>query len=191
MRQIGLLLLAVLAISACQPATTPTASPTQPPTTAPSPSAQPGAQAIDASAFTKFGGCGDVYLWTTNADGTTAITVEWQGAATAAWEDGGFDETSTLEEAPVLVSLVFGHGLDRLYCNDVIEPGMREDNKVQADVGTVRLVVTPDEGGFKPASHADATLTNLSFKVVVGTDEETWTLDELGFENLSVGWLAG
>src|SRR6187399_1147440 len=113
MRQMRVLLLAVLAIGACQPVTAPTAPPTQIPTPPPSPSAPPSAQAIDASLFTKFGGCGDVYLWATNADGTTAIALEWQGAATAAWEDGGFDETSTLEEAPVLVSLVFGHGLDR------------------------------------------------------------------------------
>ena len=196
-RTSSLLLVVAIVAAACQGATPATPVPTAPissvPAT-PSATATPepvGVQSIDSAAFTNVGGCGDVFMWATNAEGTTAITVEWQGAATTAWEDGSFDETATVEEDPVVVTLVTGRGLDGLYCNDILMPGMAEDNKVQASAGTVRLVVRPDQEGFKPASHADAVLNDIVFEVVVGTEEESWQLDELGFENLSVGWMAG
>jgi len=190
----SVLITAVAVVAACQPNPTasPTSNPTQGPTQIPPATPTPAnTQAIDASTFTKFGGCGDVFMWATNADGTMAITVDWQGAATGAWDNGEFDETASLAEAPVVVSLVAGRGLDQLYCNDVLMPGMSEDNKIAAHEGSVRLVVTPDEGGFKPAGHSDATLSDLGFNVVVGADEETWQLDQMSIENVSVGWLAG
>jgi len=196
-RRSVLVVLAAIVAAACQQAGPATPVPTAPISSIPatfSATAPPepvGVQAIDSAAFTSFGGCGDVFLWATNAEGTTAITVDWQGAATGAWEDGAFVETASLAEAPVQVSLVAGNGLDALYCNDILTPGMSEDNKIAAHEGNVRLVVRPDEGGLKPASHANAALNELRFDVIVGTDQETWQVDELIFDNISVGWFAG
>ena len=189
-------MVAAAAALGCQPTAIATPAPTSTtqPAASPTATASPelsNVQTIDASTFTKFGGCGDVFMWATNADGTMAITIDWQGAASGAWSDGEFDETASLAEAPVQVSLVAGRGLDGLYCNDILMPGMSEDNKIAAHEGTVQLVVRPDEGGFKPASHADAALNDVTFNVVVGSDEETWQLDELTFQNVSVGWMAG
>jgi hypothetical protein len=199
MPHIGLVLMvAALAAVGCQQTPSPTQVPTPAATLGPASSPNPtvshepaAVQAIDSSTFSKFGGCGDVFTWATNAQGTMAITMEWQGAATAAWQDGGFEETASLAEAPVAVSLVAGRGLDGMYCNDVLTPEMGEDNNVRASTGTVRLNVRPDADGFEPASHADVALSDIVFNVIVGTEEETWQLDELIIENVSVGWLAG
>jgi hypothetical protein len=94
-------------------------------------------------------------------------------------------------QIPIQVSLAAGSGLSRLYCNDVLMPGIGEDSNVRASAGIVELTVQPDARGFQPASHADITLRELTFQVIFGTAEETWRLDELTMENVSVGWFAG
>ena len=63
-------------------------------------------------------------------------------------------------------------------------PGIGEDSNVRASGGNVDLTVRPDAGGFEPASHADVTLQELTFRVIFGTEEETWRLDELTMENV-------
>jgi hypothetical protein len=167
-----------------------TLAPTQ--STEPSPSTSAlGVRDIDGAEFTRMGGCGDVFMWATTEDDSMAITVQWDGAATAAWENGAFQETAELPQIPVQVSLVAGSGLSRLYCNDVLMPGIGEDSNVHAGDGSAELTVRPDAGGFQPASHANVTLRELTFRVIFGTEEETWRLDELTMENVSVGWFPG
>jgi hypothetical protein len=203
----GFLIVLALTATACTsaPLPSPSPAPTGAPTAAataltatptvapePSPSDPPlGIREIGPAELTQTGGCGDVFIWATNAEGTMGITIEWEGAARNAWAADGFEETAELPQAPVTVSLVAGQGLSRLYCNDVLEPGMSEDSRVPARSGSVELTVRPDAGGFEPASHADVTLRDVQFNLTFGTEEETWILDELVIQNVFVGWFAG
>jgi hypothetical protein len=193
MRLASLCLLAGIAL-ACGSVSPPTAAPTTPAAT-PSPTASPtpllGTHELSGAEFTESGGCGDVFMWATTPDGTLGITIQWNEAASAAWEAGDFSETAQLPDAAIEVALVAGRGLSKRNCTDILMPGIGEDSRAQAEAGTVEMTVRPDEGGFEPAAHADVTLRDIVFTVNFGTEEETWRLDELVLENVSVGWFAG
>ena len=120
-----------------------------------------------------------------------AITIEWQGAATAAWDEEAFDQTEQLPQPQIRVGLVVGRQLSATYCNDVLMPGPRVDGDAPAVAGSVALVVRPDAGGFRPGSHADLSLQDVAFEIVRGTDTETWVVDHLELQDISVGWFAG
>jgi hypothetical protein len=190
--------LAFLIVGACTspPAASPspTGSPTIAPTPTPSPSspptASPAGRTFTQADFTRSGGCGDVFIWTTNADDTMALTVQWDRAATTAWEQEGFDDSMTLPQPAVQVFLVVGAELSQTYCTDIGGMG-RVDGQAPAVSGTVELTVTPQAGGFEPAGTADVTLRDVAFDVVQGTETETWRIDQLELEDLNVGWFAG
>ena len=150
-----------------------------------------GPQQIDGALLTRTGGCGDLFVWATTADDTSGITIQWINAASDSWSAGVFSETAQLPQVPVVVALVFGHGLSQLYCNDVRMPGIGETSNAGASEGTVELIVRPDAGGFAPAAHADLRLSDVVFRLVLGSEEQVWSLDELVIENVAVGWLAG
>ena len=160
-------------------------------TASPVPSPTPLAREIDATKFTQRGGCGDTFLWAATQDGATAISVEWQGAASEAWTNDGFNETAELPDADIRVTLATGRLLSTIYCNDVLTPEAGADTEVPAVAGQVSIVVRPDPGGFQPASHADLTLTDIAFEVVFGTEPEVWRLDDLEWQDELVGWFAG
>ena len=122
------------------------AQPTATPTPSPIPLPTPVGREIDATKFTQRGGCGDTFLWAATQDNLTAITVEWQGAASQAWDDDGFDETAELPDGDIRVALVTGRQLSTIYCNDVLMPGAGSDAEVPAVSGEVSLVVRPDAG---------------------------------------------
>jgi hypothetical protein len=143
---------------------------------------------IEAAQFTNTGGCGDAFVWATNAAGTAAITVEWSGAASEAWNNDGFNDTHQLPHPEITVSVVEGSQLTSYYCNDIRMPGQGETSTIAASSGTVDLAVTPTPQGFEPAGQADLRLTDITFTL---GETETWHLDELVIENVSVGWFAG
>lgn len=162
------------------------------PTEAASPSPSAVARAIDASSFTLQGGCGDAFLWATTRDGTSAITVEWQGAASEAWEKGGFDETASIPDERIVVALVSGRLLSTLYCDDVGMPDEGVDAQAFAVSGSVSMVVRPDlDAGFRPGGHADVILEDAEFEVNVGDVTELWRLDRLEWQDELIGWFAG
>jgi hypothetical protein len=154
------------------------------------PSASPADFEIETEQFTDTGGCGDAFIWATNRAGTAAITVEWGGAASEAWASGPFDDTQQLPNPEITVTVVEGSGLTSYYCNDVREPGQGTTSEIEATSGTVEVAVRPDPQGFQPAGHADLRLSDVIFSINLGSGE-TWHLDELVIENVSVGWLAG
>ncbi|MEA2677856.1 MAG: hypothetical protein QOJ81_1997 [Chloroflexota bacterium] len=162
------------------------------PTHSPSPTATGPAAAfeIEAAQFVNTGGCGDAFIWATNAAGTAAITVEWGGAASEAWANGPFNDTQQLPNPEITVSVVEGNGLSTYYCNDVRGPGQGTTSEIEATSGAVEVAVRPDPEGFQPAGHADLRLSDVTFTIRLGSGE-TWRLDELVIENVSVGWLAG
>jgi hypothetical protein len=145
---------------------------------------------IEAAQFVNTGGCGDTFLWATNAAGTAAITVEWGGAASAAWANDEFSDTQQLPHPEITVTVIEGNKLTGCYCNDIREMGAGPTSTVEAATGTVEITVRPNREGFEPAGQADLRLTNVSFHVGLGAGD-TWRLDELVIENVSVGWLAG
>ena len=206
MRSRSLLILALALALGCAPspgtgtpgrptltsATTSTALPTATPTPPAAPSPSPVAREIDAAKFTQHGGCGDTFLWAATEDNLTAITVEWRGAASQAWDDEGFDESAELPDGDIRVVLVTGRLLSTIYCNDVLMPNAGSDAEVPAISGDVSLAVRPDAGGFRPASHADLILEDVEFEVNPGTGEtEIWRLDSFAWDDEFVGWLAG
>jgi hypothetical protein len=140
--------------------------------------------------FTKSGGCGDVFMWATNPDDSIGFTVQWDQAASTAWEQSGFDGSASLPDAEVQVFLVHGANLSQTFCTDIGGMGT-VDGHVEATGGTADIVVTPDAGGFQPASHANVKLRDITFDVVQGGVTEQWRIDLVELENLSVGWFAG
>jgi hypothetical protein len=169
--------------------TTPTLSPT--PNATPSPSPTPAGQVFGQADFPNRGGCGDVFVFATSGNDAMSVTVDWRGAASAAWQTTGFDATKSIPDGELDVTLNVGQGLSRLYCTDIMEPGPRVDGTAHAISGDVEITVTPDAGGFEPASHADVTLRNVVFEVTQGGAVEHWRIDELVLDDVSVGWFAG
>ncbi len=186
-----LLALGMLAAACGSPAPSaaPTAAPTAPSRTPTAPPTAPAEFEIEAAQFVNTGGCGDAFLWATNAAGTAAITIEWGGAASTAWADDGFTDTQQLPNPEIRVSVVEGSQLTSYYCNDIRSPGQGETSRVEANTGTVDITVRPTPQGFEPAGQADVRLSDIAFTLAMGT--ETWHLDELVIEDVAVGWLAG
>ena len=120
-----------------------------------------------------------------------AVTVQWDDAATTAWDGSGFDRSATLPRSAVRVSLVVGRMLSAGYCTDISMPGVRVDGDAPAVSGTVDLVVRPDAGGFKPGSHADVTVRDIVFEIVQGGEVQHWRIDLFELHDISVGWFAG
>jgi hypothetical protein len=196
-----LTLLATFVVTACTSAPAPTSAPSLLPAASlvPSPAAAvtaapatagPG-RPIDASLFSRKGGCGDVFLWAATEDGTSAVTVEWTGGASQAWDNARFDEAATLPDVRITVTLVTGRQLSTYYCNDLIQAGQGTDREIPAVAGTATLVVEPNRDGMKPAALAALTLESVNFDVIVGGEPEVWHLDGLEWRDVLVGWLAG
>lgn len=200
--RVSVLLAVLLAGVACTaaplPASTPGPTATSGPTatTSPSPSASPTAspagRVFTQADFTKSGGCGDVFMWAATEDDKLAVVLQWQGAATEAAETGAFQETSTLPDARVSVSLQVGQMLTAGFCTDILGmPGHQVDGEAPAVAGTVELTVRPTGEQQFPTANADLTLDGIVFDIVFGTEVEQWRIDRLELEDILVGWLAG
>ena len=137
------------------------------------------------------GGCGDVFMYAATADGRLAVVIQWEGAATSAWEEDAFAASATLPHDSMSVSLEAGQGLSSLYCNDILMPGQGVQATTRAVAGSVELSAQPQAGGFKPAATADVTLIDVVFEVSTGDEVEIWHLDRLELRDVSVGWFAG
>jgi hypothetical protein len=180
-------LLAVGLLAVACASNSPSPSPSGTAAATPSPTS-PADFEIEVAQFTQTGGCGDVFLWATNRDGTVGINVEWAGAASEAWANESFSETQQLPSPDITVSVVEGSGLLAYWCNDVRMPGQGVTSTIEATGGTVELSVRPSREGFEPAGQADLRLTDIIFRT---PGSEVWHLEELVIENVSVGWLAG
>ena len=120
-----------------------------------------------------------------------SVTLDWRGAASAAWEADGFSGTKQIPDGELDVTLNVGRLLSQLYCTDIMTQEPRLDGTAHAISGEVEIAVQPDQGGFSPASHADITLRNVVFEVIQGAEVEHWRIDELVLQSVSVGWFAG
>ena len=181
-----------LTLSPTPPAQTVSATPTPTPTPSfsPSPSSSLAGRLFTQPDFSKIGGCGDVFVYATSPDDTIGVTIQWDQAASTAWEESGFNDSATLPKPEVQVFLVHGSRLSETYCTDI--GGMGSVNgQAPAVSGTVEIAVTPDAGGFEPSSHANLTLSDVVFDIVEGTATEQWRIDQLDLRDLSVGWFAG
>jgi len=201
----GLLIPILVLAAACTGPSLPTPSPTPPPTTStpptptasasptpsPTPTPTPGGQVFGQADFTRSGGCGDVFVFATNGADSMSVTVDWRGAASAAWEADGYDGTKQIPDGELDVTLNVGRLLSQLYCTDIMTQQPRVDGTAHAISGEVEISVTPDAGGFEPQSHAGVTLRDVVFEVIQGSAVEHWRIDELILQNVSVGWFAG
>ena len=183
------LLITILLVAACAPPPSPprpstllpnpspTASPspaaTPTPTPTPAPTATPAGRVFRQTDFANSGGCGDVFIYATSGDDAMSVTVDWRGAASAAWDAAGFHGTKQIPDDELDVTLNVGRQLSALYCTDVGTIGARADGTAHAVSGRVELKVTPDPGSEKPASHADIALHDIVFEVLQGTMSST------------------
>jgi hypothetical protein len=205
MPRVNGLLALMFILSACSGAQPPTSSPTGSPT--PTPTAQPSASPSPSPSptptppssgriftqadFTKSGGCGNVFMWAATEDETFAVTMQWNVGQPG--EAREFDETVSLPDAEVQISLQTGTMLSQGFCTDILGmPGHRVDGDAPAVSGTVRLNLDPNDGGEPfSTSLADLTLDNILFDIVFGTETEQWRVEGLVLEDILVGWLAG
>ena len=169
----------------------PTATATPAPTPAPTATSTPAGRVFGASDFTQTGGCGDVFVYATGPDNTMSVTIDWREAASSAWAGGGFNGTKQIPDGALDVTLNVGQQLSALYCTDIGMEGPRVDGTAHATSGQVEITVTPDAGGFEPASHADVSLHDVVFEVLQGVEVQHWRISELVIQNVSVGWFAG
>jgi hypothetical protein len=146
---------------------------------------------LSGAQFSVTGGCGDAYFWAATPDGKTAITFQWSGAATNAWNAGGFHQVTHLPDANLHIRIVSGSGLNTLYCNDVLEPGQGETSSTDVTAGAAEASVRPDAGAHRPAAHADAVVQDLSWITATPDGPQAWHVDEIVWQNVSIGWLAG
>jgi hypothetical protein len=197
------LLMSIFLVAACasppNPTSTPTFRPTPSPTSGPSPSptptptptATPAGRVFSQADFSRSGGCGDVFFYATSPEDGLSVTIEWRGAATAAWAASGFNGTKQIPDAELDVTLNVGSQLSALYCTDIGTIGAHADGTAHAVSGQVDIKVTPDAGGSEPSSHADVSLHDVVFEVIQGTEVQHWRIDELVLRDISVGWVAG
>jgi len=120
-----------------------------------------------------------------------SLTVEWRGAASAAWDADGFHGTKQIPDGELDVTLNVGQQLSTLYCTDIGNTQARVDGTAHARSGTVEVKVTPDAAASKPVGHADIALHDVVFEVLQGTTVEHWRVDDVVLQNISVGWFAG
>jgi len=120
-----------------------------------------------------------------------SVTIEWRGAASAAWTAGGFDSSKQIPDAELDVTLNVGRQLSALYCTDIGTIGAHADGTAHAVSGQVEINVTPDAGGSEPSSHADVSLHDVVFEVIQGVEMQHWRIADLVLQDISVGWVAG
>jgi hypothetical protein len=132
-----------------------------------------------------------VFFYATSPDDGMSVTIEWRGAASAAWTAGGFDSSKQIPDAELDVMLNVGRQLSALYCTDIGTIGAHADGTAHAVSGQVEINVTPDAGGSEPSSHADVSLHDVVFEVIQGVEVQHWRIADLVLQDISVGWVAG
>lgn len=144
--------------------------------------------------MTEVGGCGDAFVWVTNSDSTIALTVNWAEAASRAQADGQLQETATLPDEQVTVTIQFGQHLADGFCTDVLMPDRpRIVAEAPASSGEAEITVLAAPGAepFMPLASAGVSLSDLVFEVPVEGSFETWRIESLDIPDVQVGWLAG
>ncbi|CAN5578478.1 hypothetical protein BH23CHL6_BH23CHL6_13050 [soil metagenome] len=152
------------------------------------------AHTLEGAEFQRTGGCGDAFVYGTNADNTIAVTINWAQAASRAQEAGPFEEKVALPDDRVVVSIQFGQHLSDGFCTDILMPDRpRILAEAQASTGEVQIEVLPAPGAepFMPMAVASVTLGRAVFEVPVGDGFETWRIESLELRDLQVGWMAG
>lgn len=150
-------------------------------------------EAIDASALTETGGCGDVFMWAANAEHTMVLIFHSeQPLGQQTWDEGGQKTWSLSLPEDASAELQVGEDLVEPLCNDVAGGDTRVDARWEASAGasTLELEVSEDlqPWGEYPGS-ATLTLSELVFEASEG-DAQPRTLDSLSF-SANVGWMPG
>lgn len=144
--------------------------------------------------LTRTGGCGDAFVYVTNADNSVAITINWSEAASRAREAGLFEATATLPDEQVSLNVQFGQELSAGFCTDIIEPDRpRILAEAPASTGEAEISVLPAPGAepFMPLAAARVTLRDVVFEVPVDDTVEIWRIELFELPEVQVGWLAG
>jgi hypothetical protein len=137
------------------------------------------------------GGCGNVFVYKTNDDGTVGISV---------FADKEKLNLSTTEKTfdvgktdGLIVKLLIGEKVAQLYCNDILYPDQPKSQKLIGKSGQAKISISRvDESQpiWDRNYTATVSLKNIHFVKEDGSDSEI-TIGELSFKDVRVGWLSG
>ncbi len=135
----------------------------------------------DIDSLTETYGCGTGF-WVGNPDQTTALRIGYQG-------DGPPAAQVSLPNPAWTAELIDGRDLYANWCDDVIEPGEPEPQRVRVlpvVSGTLEIIGDP------PQPFEGGVLTVRATELVIDVgDGETHTLGDIEIENPSWGFFAG
>ncbi len=167
-------------------------SPVQTPVTQKPPATIP-AQEISNIFQSNARGCGNIFVYKTNQDDTTGISVD---ADLDKLKLSTTSQTFNLGEVDGLeVELLIGlnSGIRGFYCNDVDDGYTPDPTKMFGKKGQVTITIT-DFDRTAPVwdrnYNATVILNNIDFMEENGV-ESSVTVDHLLFEDVRVGWLPG
>ena len=142
--------------------------------------------------LSRFGGCGDVFMFAANPDDTLVMTFQAEGGATQAHEAGEMiDILYDLTSEDASLSVVFGENVSHEHCNDALWLEVIERKVFVPTAGEASLRITPDpdapEGVDSKSSDAILYLSNV---VLEAPDGETAEIQQFTYQ-AAVGWLPG
>ncbi len=139
--------------------------------------------------LTRFGGCGDVFMYAADEHDRVMVTFQAQGLieeARASGEDE-VDVVLDLSTSAATVRLDHGERVSSNACNDVlVSPGPRVDLVWTATAGSATLQIRPVSGS--EAAFADLVLEGV---VLSSDDADDITLEEVTWTDVFVGWYPG
>ena len=146
--------------------------------------------------FTRFGGCGDVFVYGHKADDTISLQISGSGLVRAAFEaeQSTTTEFDLTQEVGLTIAVQHGQYLNHESCNDALDPEIQVVvNKTYVPVnGTLSIAIEPtgeETSWGELPSNATISLQASDF-CANGSSEDCLNIGELSFTT-AVGWLAG
>ena len=137
------------------------------------------------------GGCSNIFVYKTNKDNTTGISVSANkdklklSTAQKTFNTEGIDGLE--------VKLLMGQNIKSLYCNDVVDPNQPKFKKLIGKSGKATISIS-DVDESQPVWNRNYTATvilkDVHFVEENGNNSDV-IIDELIFRDVRVGWLPG
>lgn len=168
----------------------PTIQQTQTPTSQ-TPTPKIATQSISNIFQSENGGCSNIFVYKTNKDNTTGISVSANkdklklSTAQKTFNIGGVDGLE--------VELLMGQNIKSLYCNDAMDPNQPKSKKLIGKSGKATISIS-DIDESQPVWNRNYTATvilkDVHF-VEENVNNSDIIIDELIFKDVRVGWLPG
>ena len=146
--------------------------------------------------FTRFGGCGDFFVYGQNDDDTIAIQISGSGLVQATFDAG---ETTTFDfdlttNTDLTIVVLQGQNINHASCNDALDPDIELliDKTYVAVNGTLSIEIAPtgNETSWGELPSDATILLQSSDFCANGSVEDCLNIGELSFST-AIGWLPG